>query len=124
MARYRDNTNQYARGDWRALPTLFPYLLEFRGRVALALGFLLLAKVANVGLPIVLKHIVDALDASRLPSAQAMLILPLALLLAYGALRFGVVAFGELRDLVFGRVTERAMRRVALQVFQHLHGLD
>lgn len=124
MARYRDHANQYARGDWRAVPTLLPYLLEFRGRVILAMSFLLLAKLANVGLPILLKHIVDALDASRLPDAQQLLVLPLALLLAYGALRFGIVLFGELRDLVFGRVTERAMRRVALQVFQHLHRLD
>lgn len=124
MARHRDYSNQYARGDWRAVPTLLPYLLEFRGRVILAMTFLLLAKLANVGLPILLKHIVDALDASRLPEPQQLLVLPLALLLAYGALRFGVVLFGELRDLVFGRVTERAMRRVALQVFQHLHRLD
>ena len=113
----------YTAGDWRAVPILLPYLLEFRGRVMLALGFLLLAKLASVGLPILLKHIVDALDASRFPAGE-LLVLPLALLLAYGVLRFGVVLFGELRDLVFGRVTERAMRRIALRVFRHLHRLD
>jgi ATP-binding cassette subfamily B protein len=113
----------YAAGDWRAIPILLPYLLEFRGRVFVALSFLLLAKLANVGLPILLKHIVDGLDTSRFPAGH-LLVLPLALLLAYGVLRFGVVLFGELRDLVFGRVTERAMRRIALNVFRHLHRLD
>ncbi len=123
MASPHDSASQYRQGDWRAVPILLPYLLEFRGRVALALGFLLLAKLANVILPILLKYIVDALDASQLPAGE-LIVLPLALLLAYGVMRFGVVLFGELRDLVFGRVTERAMRRVALQVFRHLHRLD
>jgi ATP-binding cassette, subfamily B, heavy metal transporter len=118
-----DPSSSYRQGDWRAIPLLLPYLLEFRARVAGAMGFLLLAKLASVALPILLKHIVDALDASRLPAGE-LLVLPLALLLAYGALRFGMVLFGELRDLVFGRVTERAMRRIALSVFRHLHRLD
>ncbi len=123
MASPHSSTSQYSQGDWRALPILLPYLLEFRGRVLLALAFLLLAKLASVGLPILLKHIVDSLDASRLPAGE-LLVLPLALLLAYGLLRFGMVLFGELRDLVFGRVTERAMRRISLMVFRHLHRLD
>ncbi|MDN5939213.1 MAG: ABC transporter ATP-binding protein/permease, partial [Salinisphaera sp.] len=106
--------------DWRRLRALLPYLLEFKGRVAIALGFLVAAKLATVALPVLLKGIVDALD----PSRQQLIVLPVALLLAYGALRLATVLSGELRDLVFGRVTERAMRRVALRVFQHLHGLS
>jgi ABC-type transport system involved in Fe-S cluster assembly fused permease/ATPase subunit len=116
--------------EWRALATLLPYLREFPGRVALALGLLGLAKVAGVILPLVLKLIVDSLD-SRVRGNDAgggnddvLLVVPLALLAAYGVLRFGNVLFGELRDVVFGRVAERAMRRAALQVFEHLHALD
>ena len=78
------------------------------------------AKGASVALPVVLKHIVDTLDASE----NAQVYLPIALLLAYGALRLASVLFGQLRDLVFGRVTERAMRRISLSVFEHLHALD
>ncbi|WP_323847231.1 ABC transporter ATP-binding protein/permease [Microbulbifer magnicolonia] len=107
---------------WGALKTLFPYLLEFRRAVALALLCLVGAKVAGVGLPFILKHIVDDLDAAG-GAAQAMA-LPLGLLLAYGAVRFASTLFGELRDTIFGRVTERAQRRVGLEVFQHLHKLD
>lgn len=107
--------------SWSALKTLWPFLLEYRARVFLALFFLILAKAAGVGLPFVLKYLVDDLDASPVEQALAV---PLALLLAYGAIRFSAVLFGELRDTVFGRVTERAMRRVGLQVFEHLHRLD
>jgi ATP-binding cassette subfamily B protein len=106
--------------EWSRLRSLLPYLAEYRWRVGLALLLLVIAKVATVTLPIVLKHIVDSLDRSQ----QEIIVLPLALLLAYGALRLVTVLFGELRDLVFGRVTERAMRRVALRVFEHLHALD
>ncbi len=84
------------------------------------MAFLVLAKLASVALPLVMKYIVDGLDASQ----QTMLVLPLSLLVAYGVLRLSTVLFGELRDVVFGRVTEHAMRRVALQVFRHLHRLD
>ncbi len=84
------------------------------------MAFLVLAKLASVALPLVMKYIVDGLDASQ----QTMLVLPLSLLVAYGVLRLSNVLFGELRDVVFGRVTEHAMRRVALQVFRHLHRLD
>ena len=107
-------------GEWRAVVRLAPYLLTFRGRVLLATLCLIAAKAATVTLPVVLKHIVDALDVAE----QTVIVLPLALLLAYGALRFATVAFGELRDVVFGRVTERAMSRVALEVFDHLNRLD
>ncbi|MGB1581529.1 MAG: ABCB family ABC transporter ATP-binding protein/permease, partial [Nevskiales bacterium] len=106
--------------EWRVLGALFPYLWEYRGRVITAMLFLILAKLASVALPVIMKHIVDGLDASQ----NEVLVVPLALLLAYGVLRLGTVLFGELRDLVFGRVTEHAMRRIALQVFEHLHRLD
>ena len=107
-------------GEWRAVLRLAPYLLQFRGRVLIAVLCLIGAKVATVTLPVALKHIVDSLDQAE----QAVIVLPLAMLLAYGGLRFATVAFGELRDLVFGRVTERAMSRVAQEVFRHLHQLD
>jgi len=106
------------RNDWKTLRTLVPYLWDFRGRVLLAMGFLILAKLANVGVPLLLKEIVDALSPT-----QAMLILPLALLVAYGLLRLGNSLFGELRDVVFAKVLQRAIRNVALRVFGHLHNL-
>ncbi|GHA05791.1 ABC transporter [Arenicella chitinivorans] len=105
--------------DWRSLKQLVPYLLEFRGRIVLALLCLIAAKLASVGLPFILKHIVDQLNEDN-----AVIIVPLALLIAYGMVRFANVLFGELRDTLFGRVTERAMRRVGHQVFRHLHSLD
>jgi len=107
------------RNEWRAARMLLPYLWEYKGRVMLALGFLITAKLANVGVPLVLKDIVDALDPRT-----AVLILPLALLAAYGLLRFSTVFFAELRDVVFVRVTQRAIRRIALTVFRHLHTLS
>ncbi|WP_444916410.1 ABCB family ABC transporter ATP-binding protein/permease [Microbulbifer sp. JMSA003] len=107
---------------WGALKTLFPYLLEFRRAVVLAILCLIGAKVAGVTLPFLLKHIVDDLDSAG-GMAQAMA-LPLGLLLAYGAVRLSSTLFGELRDTIFGRVTERAQRRIGLEVFQHLHKLD
>ena len=107
------------RREWRALPLLLPYLWEYKWRVAVALVFLGAAKLANVGVPLVLKEIVDSLDAPR-----AMLVLPLALLAAYGLLRLSTTLFAELRDVVFVRVTQRAIRRIALGVFRHLHELS
>ncbi|MGA9033521.1 MAG: ABC transporter ATP-binding protein/permease [Sulfuricaulis sp.] len=105
--------------DWKAIKSLLPYLWEFRGRVVLALAFLALAKVATVSVPLVLKEIVDALSPSR-----AALALPIFLLVAYGALRLANSTFGELRDMVFAKVTQRSIRRVALRVFEHLHNLS
>ncbi len=99
---------------------MLPYLLAFRGHVILAILALCAAKAATLLLPYVLKLIVDALDGNL----QAQVALPLLLVLAYGALRFGSVFFGEIRDALFGRVTEHAMRQVGLKVFQHLHQLD
>ena len=107
------------RNEWHAARLLLPYLWEFRWRVLLALAFLTAAKVANVGVPLVLKEIVDALSPE-----QAMIAVPIAMLLAYGALRLSTTLFAELRDVVFVRVTQRAIRRIALTVFRHLHGLS
>ena len=104
--------------DWNAIKSLLPYLWEFRGRVVLALAFLALAKVATVAVPLVLKEIVDALSLT-----SATLVLPVFLLVAYGALRLANSTFGELRDAVFAKVTQRSIRRVALKVFEHLHNL-
>ncbi|MFQ5936749.1 MAG: ABCB family ABC transporter ATP-binding protein/permease, partial [Acidiferrobacterales bacterium] len=95
-----------------------PFLWEYRARVLFALGLLGLAKLANVGVPLVLKEIVDALD-----QPQTMLVLPLLLLLAYGALRLANALFGELRDVIFAKVMQRSIRRIALKVFRHLHSL-
>jgi ATP-binding cassette subfamily B protein len=107
------------RNDWAVIRSLLPYLWEFKWRVALAIAFLASAKFANVGVPLVMKQIVDALD-----SRQAVLVLPLALLAMYGVLRLSTTLFAELRDIVFVRVAKRAIRRVALQVFRHLHALS
>jgi ATP-binding cassette subfamily B protein len=107
------------RKDWATIGTLLPYLWEFRTRVVIALTFLVIAKLANVAVPLTMKEVVDSLD-----SRQAVLILPLALLVLYGALRAANTLFAELRDVVFVRVTQRAIRRVALQVFRHLHALS
>lgn len=99
---------------------LWPYLWAFKGRVILALLALLAAKGATLTMPWALKHIIDGVDRSLQPE----LVLPLAFLLFYGLLRFGGVFFGELRDALFSRVTERAMRRIGLRVFEHLHRLE
>ncbi len=107
-------------GDWTAIKSLVPYFMEFRGRVFLAMLFLILAKLANVMIPFAMKHIVDALDASQ---AQVVVV-PILFLMMYGALRLGTILFGEIRDTIFGRVTERAMHRIGLKLFKHLHALD
>lgn len=110
------------RGDWRTIRSLLPYLWEYRGRVLFALLCLVGAKAANVGVPVLLKGIVDQLTPTS--GAQAALAVPIALVLAYGALRLSTTVFTELRELVFAKVTEHAVRRVALQVFAHLHALS
>lgn len=102
-----------------ALHHLLPFLWEFRGRALIALVFLVLAKLATVAIPMALKHIVDALNVQH-----GVLVLPLTLLVAYGALRLASTLFGELRDLVFEFAAVRAVRRVALRIFRHLHDLD
>jgi len=110
----------YAMSLGQSVQTLWPYLMAFKGRVLLALLCLIAAKAATLLVPFALKEIVDALDSGR----QALLVLPLALILLYGGLRFATVFFGELRDALFGRVTEHAMRQLGLKVFQHLHQLE
>jgi ATP-binding cassette, subfamily B, heavy metal transporter len=107
------------RREWRVVPMLLPYLWEYRWRVLIALACLVTAKLANVGVPLVLKEVVDGLDP-----AHAVVAVPFALLLAYGALRLSTTLFAELRDVVFVRVTQRAIRRLALTVFRHLHSLS
>lgn len=108
--------------DWKVIAGLWPYLAEFRGRVALALVLLVLAKLATVATPVALKYIVDYLDQNR--SGELLLWIPVLLVVAYGLLRFGATLFSELRDAVFARVAERAMRRVSLRVFRHLHNRE
>lgn len=108
--------------NWSSLKDLIPYLFEFKFRIGLALMCLIAAKVASVGLPFILKHIVDQLDVDS--ASKMVAVLPLALLVAYGLVRFSNVLLGELRDTLFGRVTERAMRRIGYKVFTHLHSLD
>jgi ABC-type transport system involved in Fe-S cluster assembly fused permease/ATPase subunit len=107
------------RSEWRVVPTLLPFLWEYKGRVAIALSFLVAAKLANVGVPLLMKAIVDDLTPT-----QQILAVPFLLLLAYGVLRFANTLFAELRDMVFVRVAQRAVRRVALNVFRHLHSLS
>ena len=105
---------------WSAIKSLWPYLWEFKSRVILAFSLLLLAKVAAVSMPWVLKNIVDTLDLTL----NTQLILPLSFLLLYGGLRFATVFLSEARDAVFSRVTEHTMRRVGLRAFKHLHQMD
>jgi ATP-binding cassette, subfamily B, heavy metal transporter len=116
--------------NWRVIERLTPYLLEYKLRIFLALICLVVAKLASVGLPFILKDIVDTLS---LPQGQSSLenstltavaLVPMALVLAYGCVRFLNVIIGEIRDTLFGRVTERAIRRLGLSVFEHLHALD
>ncbi|HAO31639.1 MAG TPA: ABC transporter ATP-binding protein/permease [Candidatus Competibacter sp.] len=107
------------RRDWVNIRALLPYLWDYRGRIALALGALILAKIANLGAPLALKQIVDRLD----PQQQTALMLPVALLLAYGALKLGNAFFSELRDMLFARVRYRAMRRLTVRTLAHLHEL-
>lgn len=109
--------------DWSVVKQIWPYLTEFKRRVFLAIMCLVLAKLASVGMPFVLKQLVDNLD-SQMGGESALVIVPVALILAYGLVRLGNVLLGEIRDTLFGRVTERAMRRIGLKVFEHLHALD
>ncbi|MEC5218268.1 ABC-type transport system involved in Fe-S cluster assembly fused permease/ATPase subunit [Actimicrobium sp. GrIS 1.19] len=115
--------NQGTRNDWATLKTLFPYLLTYKWRMLLALAFLIGAKLTNVGVPLILKALVDRMTITP-AHPQAMLVLPLGLLAAYGALRLSTTLFTELREFVFARVTQRAVRTIALKVFRHLHSLS
>ncbi len=111
------------RSDWATLQRLFPYLWEYKWRAGAALAFMVGAKVANVGVPLLLKNLVDTMSFKP-GDAQAVLVVPVALLLAYGLLRLSTTLFTELRELVFAKATEGAARRISLEVFRHLHALS
>ena len=115
--------NQATRNDWTTLKTLLPYLLEWKWRVLFALLSLVAAKMANVGVPLVLKQLIDTLAPMPGNSGYA-LIMPVGLLIAYGMLRLSATVFTELREFFFARVTQRAVRTIALKVFRHLHALS
>lgn len=119
MASTPKDNNDAPRNDFKTMGTLLPFLWEFKGRVIIALALMVFAKLANVSVPLVLKDIVDTLDQPR-----AMLMLPVFLLISYGLLRLFSTLFGELRDAVFAKVTQRAIRRIANKVFAHLHTLS
>ncbi len=122
MRVFRTELPSGTRNDWKTLKSLLPYLKEYPARIALAVAFLVLAKLANVSVPLALKTIVDRLDVS---GAEAMLLtLPLALLIAYGVLRFSTILFQELRNAVFAKASQQSTRRIALKVFEHLHQLS
>jgi ATP-binding cassette subfamily B protein len=110
-------------GDFATLKTLLPYLFVYKWRVLVALACLVGAKLANVGVPLVLKKLVDQMSITP-AHPKAMLVLPLGILVAYGALRLSTTVFTELREFLFARVTQRAVRTIALQVFRHLHSLS
>jgi ABC-type transport system involved in Fe-S cluster assembly fused permease/ATPase subunit len=109
------------KGEWETLRALLPYLLQYRWRVILALSCLVLAKVANVAVPVVLKEIVDAVAVDP---ARAAVAVPAGMILAYGVMRVMSTLLTELREVVFARVTQQAVRQIALQVFGHLHALS
>jgi ATP-binding cassette subfamily B protein len=115
--------NQGTRNDWATIKTLLPYLWQWKWRVLLALGCLVSAKLANVGVPLVLKQLIDGLTITPEQPAAA-LVLPVGVLIAYGLLRLSTTVFTELREFFFARVTQRAVRTIALQVFRHLHALS
>jgi ATP-binding cassette, subfamily B, heavy metal transporter len=111
------------RSDWGTLSKLLPYLWRYRWRVGIALAFMIGAKVANVSVPLLLKHLVDALSIKP-GDPMAVLVVPTALLLGYGALRLSTSLFTELRELIFAKATEGTARSISLQVFRHLHALS
>jgi ATP-binding cassette subfamily B protein len=118
---YADNADRNI--NWKVFHTIWPYLLEYRVRIWIAIICLILSKAASVTGPFLLKYIVDDLSATDQISTNLLLV-PGALIAAYGFARLSMILLGEIRDTVFGRVTERAMRRVGLEVFEHVHALD
>ena len=111
------------RSDWSTLKRLFPYLWDYKWRVIAALSFMVGAKLANVGVPLLLKNLVDTMNI-KATDPQALLVVPVALLLGYGLLRLSTTLFTEARELVFAKATEGAARRISLEVFRHLHALS
>jgi ABC-type transport system involved in Fe-S cluster assembly fused permease/ATPase subunit len=122
-AQPKEQDQPNGRSDWATLSRLLPYLWQYKWRVMIALGFMVAAKMANVSVPLLLKELVDSMTIQP-GSVEAMLVVPLGLLLAYGGLRLSTAIFTELRELVFAKATEGATRSIALQVFGHLHALS
>ncbi|MEY3244454.1 MAG: Iron-sulfur clusters transporter atm1, mitochondrial [Pseudomonadota bacterium] len=108
--------------DWQVVKNLLPYLSAYKARIIFTIICLVAAKAANLGVPILLKHIVDAMSIQTIP--KALLAVPVSLIVAYGLLRLSASLFSELRELIFSKVTEHAVRQVGLQVFNHLHALS
>jgi ATP-binding cassette subfamily B protein len=111
------------RNDWATIKTLLPYLWTYKWRVLLALLFLVGAKMAQVGVPVVLKSLVDHMTITP-NRTRDMLVLPVGIIIAYGALRVSTTLFTEMREFMFAKVTQRAVRTIALKVFRHLHSLS
>ena len=111
------------RSDRETVKRLLPYLWAYKWRVLAALSFMVAAKLANVSVPLLLKELIDAM-AFKPNDPQVVLVVPMAMLLAYGVLRLSVSAFTELRELVFAKATQGAARQIALETFEHLHGLS
>ncbi|KAI5914167.1 ABC transporter ATP-binding protein/permease [Thauera sp. 2A1] len=110
-----------SRHDWQTIKSLLPFILAYKGRVLFALACLVAAKGANVAVPLIFKDLIDALSITP---QQALIVVPAALLLAYGVLRFSTSLFTELREIVFARVTQQSVREITLRTFRHLHSLS
>ena len=125
---HRQDFDPASKINWKIFQVIWPYLLEYKVRIGIAIVCLVLSKAASVYGPFLLKDIVDTLSpgasGGAAPSIPNLMAVPIGLVLAYGFARFSMIILGEIRDTVFGRVTERAMRRVGLQVFNHVHSLD
>ncbi|WP_020203169.1 MULTISPECIES: ABCB family ABC transporter ATP-binding protein/permease [Cupriavidus] len=111
------------RSDWQTVRNLLPYVWHYKWRVMLALVCLVAAKVANLGVPVLMKKLVDNMNVPA-GSAAALLVVPVGLIVAYGVLRLSGTLFTELREILFAKVTQSAVREIALQVFRHLHALS
>ena len=117
------NAQAQPRSDWTTIRRLLGYLWNYRWRVGFALSFMLGARLANVGVPVLLKHLIDSLDVKP-GSPQSYLVVPVGLLVAYGLLRLSTSLFSEARELIFAKATEGTSRAISLQVFRHLHDLS
>lgn len=118
---YHQPANSKLKPNWATASLLWPYLWRYRSRVFLGLAFLVAAKLANIGVPVVLKGIVDQLDQSR---ESAIVIIPMMLLVSYGLLRFSSILFNELRNIIFARASINTIRSISLEVFRQLHRLS
>ena len=108
--------------DWQIIKNLLPYIMAYKARIIFTLLCLIAAKAANLSVPITLKKIVDSMSVNT--TAEALLVVPISLIVAYGLLRLSASLFAEMRELIFSKVTENAVRQVGLQVFNHLHALS